>query len=659
MTGDYRWVETFDDLIRAIDCTFAATGRPVEVACRVDAGDTGSGAAIGFTMAAGAADCLALPGDPAETLPEPVLAGLRHLLTSPRIRLRGADFKADMGWLAARLGIACGNFAFDPLLAGALLDENRANSLAAYARLYAEIEGESNEGESNDGKEEPAPREKLLRRLGRAVDAAFQSAAAIRRELLASPALAHFYVRLLHPASLAFGRLERRGVVASRERFEALRVELEGEQGQGGALADLDRQVLALLPGRLRMKYADNLSVRPALLRDFFFGTAGLHLKPRLVTPRHGEPSTAKAHLAMFHDVPEAAAMVALLDARSSAAKMLSAYVKGFLKHLHPDGRFHPAYMLFAGRSDDGDESGGGTVTGRTSARDPAIQTVPKRGTWAKKLRRCFVAPPGMAIWSADAAQGELKIAACLADEANMLAAYRAGLDLHAVTGASMMDLPTDAFMALAADVTDREKMERFELGRFKAKAANFGLLYGMQAKGFVRYAWQTFKMVLTEAQAQEMIDRFFATYPGLLDWHEAARRRAHRDGAVANPFGRVRHLPWIRSQDRQVASRAERQAINAPVQSTLSDLTCWALAEIDRQIPEAQPCAMIHDAVVGYCPEDRAEEIGRRIVEVAGTLPIETMCGWRPQLRFTFDHEYGPDMGSMTKMKGIAKPSS
>lgn len=635
MTGDYRWVEDFDDLIRAIDCTFADTGRPVEVAADC-AGDGGTVLAIGFSMAAGAADCL----DLAHELPDPVVESLRTLLTSPRIRLRGANFKADMGWLAARLGIDCTNFAFDPLLTGSLLDENRSNSLATYTRLYTEIE----EGTSHDP---------LLYRLGRAVDAVFQSAAAIRHELLASPALAHFYVSLLHPASLAFGRLERHGVLASRERFEALRVELEGEDGRGGALADLDRQVLALLPGRLRMKYADNLSVRPAMLRDFFFGTAGLHLKPRMVTPRQGEPSTAKAHLAMFHDVPEAAAMVEVLEARSAAAKMLSAYVKGFLKHLHADGRFHPSYMLFAGRADDGDTADSGTVTGRTSARDPAIQTVPKRGTWAKKLRRCFVAPPGMAIWSTDAAQGELKIAACLADEANMLAAYRAGLDLHAVTGASMMDMPTDAFMALAADVQDREKMERFELGRFKAKAANFGLLYGMQAKGFVRYAWQTFKMVLSETQAQGMIDRFFATYPGLLDWHETARKRARRDGAVANPFGRVRHLPWIRSSDRQVASRAERQAINAPVQSTLSDLTCWALSEIDRQIPDARPCAMIHDAVLGYCPEDRAEEIGRRIVEVAGNLPIETMCGWRPQLRLTFDHEYGPDMGSMVKMKG------
>lgn len=641
MTGDYRWVDDFDDLIRAIDCTFAETGRPVEVAADCVADDP-AGPAVGFTMAAGAADCLCLAG----TVSDHAVEGLRTLLTSPRIRLRGANFKTDMVWLAGRLGIECTNFAFDALLAGSLLDENRSNSLATYTRLYTAID-------EDERAEEGTPRDRLLQRLGRAVDAAYQSAAAVRQELLASPALAHFYVTLVHPASLAFSRLERRGVLASRARFEALRVELEGEDGKGGALADLDRQVRGLLPGRLRMKYADNLSVRPALLKDFFFGTSGLALKPRMATPRTGEPSTAKAHLAMFHDVPAAAAMVAVLEARSAAAKILSTYVKGFLKHLRADDRFHPSYMLFAGRAFDGDDSDSGTVTGRTSARDPAIQTVPKRGTWAKKLRRCFVAPPGMAIWSTDAAQGELKIAACLAGEANMLAAYLAGLDLHAVTGAAMLDMDTDTFMALSADVHAREKMERFELGRHKAKASNFGLLYGMQAEGFVRYAWQTFKMVLTKAQAQAMIDRFFATYPGLLAWHEAARKRARRDGAVANPFGRVRHLPWIRSSDRQVASRAERQAINAPVQSTLSDLTCWALSEIDRQIPEAQPCAMIHDAILGYCPEDRADEIGRQIVEVAGNLPIETQCGWRPQLRFTFDHEHGPDMGSMVKMKG------
>ncbi len=109
-----------------------------------------------------------------------------------------------------------------------------------------------------------------------------------------------------------------------------------------------------------------------------------------------------------------------------------------------------------------------------------------------------------------------------------------------------------------------------------------------------MRYAWQTFKMVLSEAQARGMIDRFFATYPGLLDWHETARRQARRDGAVANPFGRVRHLPWIRSSDRQAASRAERQAINAPVQSTLSDLTCWAF-ERDRP-PDPRSAALRHD---------------------------------------------------------------
>mgnify|MGYP000945007934 FL=1 len=112
--------------------------------------------------------------------------------------------------------------------------------------------------------------------------------------------------------------------------------------------------------------------------------------------------------------------------------------------------------------------------------------------------------------------------------------------------------------------------------------------------------------------------------------------------------------MPLIASKDAALASRAERQAVNSPVQSTLSNLTEWALVEIEKHIPEAPLCAMIHDAGMGYCPEDRAEELGKRIVEVASSLPIEQKFGWKPQLELTFDFEHGPDMGSMTKMKRV-----
>lgn len=660
-TGQYRWVEDFSDLVQSIEQAFAASGRPVDVAgdCETLGLHPYGGAPIvayGFTDRAGFADCVYLKEVATEAHARRLIDQTRWLLTSPKVKMKGANFKYDMMWFGERLKIECANFAFDTLLAGSLVNENRSNSLGQHAKLYTPLGGydDAFAARHDKARMDRVPKDELLQYLGGDIDAVFRTAEAIRQELLSVPALANFYVTIRHPSALTFGRMERTGLLASRERFRALQVELEGEHGNGGLLAELDRKAIALLPGKLRFKYADDLNInRPALLKDYFFSPAGLNLKPRIVTPGKGEPSTARTHLAMFFDVPEAREMVQTLAHRGTAAKVLSTYVKGFLKHLRPDDRFHASYMLFVGTLFDGDDDVSGARTSRTSAKDPPVQTVPKHWkdksgpNWPHKLRRCFPAPPGYVMWSTDAAQGELKIAACLADEATMIGAYRAGMDLHALTGSAMLDTSYEAFMALR----DSDP-EQFDLGRFKAKAANFGMLYLVSAKGFVRYAWDNYRMVLSEAEAQSMIDRFFARYPGLTGWHERSRQQAHRDGYVMSPLGVVRHLPLIHSTEWKIASKAERQAVNSPVQSTLSNLTEWALVEIEKHVPEAPLCAMIHDAGLGYCPEDKVEEIGKRIVEVASTLPIEQKFGWKPQLRFTFDFEHGPDMGSMTKMK-------
>jgi DNA polymerase I-like protein with 3'-5' exonuclease and polymerase domains len=670
--GHYRWVDDFSDLIQSIEQRYAATGRPVDVAgdsetLSLHPYDGAPIVAYGFTILAGFADCVYVKDITTEAHAKRLIGQTRWILTSPKVKMKGANFKYDMMWFGERLKIECTNFAFDTLLAGSLVNENRSNSLGWHAKLYTPLGGydDAFNAKHDKARMDLVPRDDLLAYLGGDIDAVFRTADAIRQELLSVPALTNFYLTIRHPSALTFGRLERNGLLASRERFRALQVELEGPHGNGGLLAELDRKALALLPAKLRFKYADDLNInRPALLKDYFFTPMGLNLKPRIITPGKGEPSTARTHLAMFFDVPEAREMVQTLAHRRTAAKVLSTYVKGFLKHLRPDDRFHASYMLFVGTLFDDDDEVSGARTNRTSAKDPPIQTVPKHWkdksgpNWPKKLRQCFPAPPGHVMWSTDAAQGELKIAACLAGEQTMIRAYRAGMDLHALTGSAMLDMTYDAFMELKE--TDPEQ---FDLGRFKAKASNFGMLYLVSAKGFVRYAWEQYRMVLTEAQAQAMIDKFFARYPGLTKWHERSRKAAHRDGYVMSPLGVVRHLPLIHSKEWQIASKAERQAVNSPVQSTLSNLTEWALVEIEKHVPEAPLCAMIHDSGMGYCPEDKVEELGKRIVEVASTLPIEQKFGWKPQLKFNFDFEYGPDMGSMTKMKvaanSVSTPSS
>ena len=216
--------------------------------------------------------------------------------------------------------------------------------------------------------------------------------------------------------------------------------------------------------------------------------------------------------------------------------------------------------------------------TGRTSARDPAIQTLPKHSKWAKKLRKAYIAPPGHVILNVDFSQGELRICAVLANEPTMIKAYQAGIDLHAMTAAQLSGYEYNEFMALPEDVRD-------EL-RFGGKAGNFGLIYGMQHKGFREYAYTTYGVSMTDEEAYIKREKFFELYSRLLAWHETYKQYAHQYQMVRSPLGRIRHLPLIASKDNDMVSQAERQAINC-----LSD---------DTQMLTVRGWCNVDDLVVG-----------------------------------------------------------
>ena len=171
----------------------------------------------------------------------------------------------------------------------------------------------------------------------------------------------------------------------------------------------------------------------PSILQEYFFTPHGLNLKPLELTPKDQKPSLTKSHLrAVAEGVPAAAAMIEEMTIGDTAGKTLSTFVEGFLKHLRPDGRFHPSYMLFHGGFGDDEDDESGTVTGRLSAKEPAIQTLPKKKpkfgqNWPKRLRQCFPAPPGKIIFVIDYSQGELKVVACIAPEKTMIQAFLDG----------------------------------------------------------------------------------------------------------------------------------------------------------------------------------------------------------------------------------------
>jgi DNA polymerase I-like protein with 3'-5' exonuclease and polymerase domains len=582
---------------------------------------------------------------------------IKWLLTSPKVKLRGANLKFDLVWIETKWGIHCTNFKFDTLLVGSILDENRSNSLNLHAKVYTAMGGYDDELNSkyDKGKMEDIPLDDLLPYAGGDTDACHQVADTLRDELTEDHQLTRFYVKILHPAARAFEKIERNGIVVDVEKMHALREELRGV-----IKASTDRQ-LSLLPTMMRTKYRERIEEQiaqgknpmlPSIVKEYFFSPRGLNLTPKEVTEKTKEPSLAKSHLRQFADNPDAKAMVAAMTEGDSASKTHSTFVDGFLKHLRPDGRFHPTFMLYKGDFNDEADNESGTNTGRLSAKDVAIQTLPKKTTWAKKLRECYPAPKGKVCVSVDYSQGELKVVACVAPEPTMINAYLEGLDLHAVTGAKLAQVDVQEFLTWK-DHTDTALAALFEKYRGNAKPANFGLLYGMSAEGFQAYAWAAYGLKITLEEATKMRDAFFELYPGLLDYHDNQREIVRVSQMVRSPLGRLRHLPMIRSWDRAVKSKAERQAINSPIQSCLNDMMLWAVALIDDAYPngEIEMVATIHDALIAYVPEQDHQLWAARIVEIMANLPLHEM-GWIPPLKFTADAEAGPDLAHMSKLK-------
>ena len=670
--GDYKWVSDYGDMIAWIEARFEQTGKPVDVS--TDTETMGlypwypdkDFVSIAFTARPNTSEMLYLgPHFEAEVEPDtskPLFDQIKWLLTSPKVRLRMANGKYDLIWIKEKWGIDCTNFKFDTLLVGSLLNENRVNSLNLHAKLMTPLgayDDAFNDSEDK-GKMELIDPAKLRVYQGGDTDACQQVADTLRNELSQDAELTRFYVTILHPAARAFEKIERTGLLIDKDKYEQVGVDARK------VIKESQDLQLSLLPNKMRIKFRERIEEQladgknpmlPSIIKAYFFSPDGLNLKPREITEKTGEPSTAKSHLQQFDDHPDAKAMVAAMTTGNKASKVLSTYVEGFLKHLRPDMRFHPSYMLFKGGFNDDADDESGTVTGRLAAKDCAIQTLPKKSLkgeikWADRLRECFISPPGKKMINADYSQGELKVVACVANEKTMIQSYLDGLDLHAVTGAKLGNVDFKEFMSWS-DSADKNLSSQYKSIRDRAKPANFGLLYGMSAEGFQGYCWAQYGIKLTLDEAEAMRAGFFELYPGLLVYHDQQRKLVEKQEYVRSPLGRIRHLPIIRSPDRKTRSSAGRMAINSPIQSTLNDMLLWAVALLDDAYPnrEIETCATIHDALVAYVPEDDAEMWCGRIVEVMQNLPLDKF-GWKPQLKFTADVEMGYDMAHLEKVK-------
>jgi DNA polymerase-1 len=257
-------------------------------------------------------------------------------------------------------------------------------------------------------------------------------------------------------------------------------------------------------------------------------------------------------------------------------------------------------------------------VTGRLASANPNLQNIPIRTDVGRRVRQGFIAAPGNVLLSVDYSQIELRIVAHMAKDEAMLAAFRAGQDIHATTAAAIYGIPLEA-------VTKEQRRH--------AKAINFGLIYGMSAYGLTRTT------ELTLAEAEDFVAAYFKRFPGVKRYLDETRRLAARQGYVETLLGRRRYFPALKSQlNRNLKNREEREAINAPIQGTAADIVKIAMLRIPQALREAdlhgQMLLQVHDEIVLECPKDELMATARIVQQVMESaypmsIPLSSEAHW------------------------------
>lgn len=366
----------------------------------------------------------------------------------------------------------------------------------------------------------------------------------------------------------------------------------------------------------------------------------GFRLKPKVFTEttarledsRRVPSVSSKNHLPFFFDE---CPFTRELAEYIKTERLLGTNIKGFKnKYIH-DGMVRPTYRL------------DNTVTGRTSSEEPNGQNFPKKGIRAKQYRRIFVAPTGHYLIEADYSQAELRVAASLANETTMIGIYRNGGDIHKETGALVAGTSRQEFASLPKS-TQKDY-------RQKAKAVNFGFLYGMWYKKFVSYAKTDYGVEFTDAEAERLQKGYFRKFPNLTKWHDKVRAFVRENKYVRSYTGRIRHLPTVDSENEWVAAEAERQGINTGVQEVASSMGIMAAARLNDEVDEQylSVVAFVHDAIYAYVPCEYLEWGIGTLKGYMESVPFKEWFGVELKVPMVADASFGANMGDMVELPG------
>ena len=401
----------------------------------------------------------------------------------------------------------------------------------------------------------------------------------LSKRIEADEKLGFVYGRIEMPVLPVLFRMERNGVLLDRAKLEAQSHELGRELLQ----KEQDAYAAAGQPFNLGS---------PKQIQEILFDRLKLPVKKK--TPS-GQPSTDEdslAELALDHPLPK------LILEHRALSKLKSTYTDKLPKSLNPrTGRVHTTYSQTT------------AVTGRLSSNEPNLQNIPIRTPAGRRIRECFIAPPGARIVSADYSQIELRIMAHLSADENLRRAFSAGEDIHRATAGEVFGKPLQ-------EVGPDE--------RRVAKVINFGLIYGMSSFGVAQ------NLGIDRSTAQTYIDRYFARYPGSKRYMDQTRQRARELGYVETVFGRRLWLPELRSGAPVRRQAAERAAINAPMQGTAADLIKLAMVAVqswlDSSALASKLIMQVHDELVFEVPEHElalVQDNVKRLMQSVASLDV------------------------------------
>lgn len=467
---------------------------------------------------------------------------------------------------------------FDTMLAHYNLDENERHGLKDLSMRYFGDDGYDIPLEWKQGKAGPV--DKHCEYLGKDLYYTTRLKRIFLKQFKEEPDAYRLFMNLTMPLSTLYTKIEARGVPINDKKLEESRDYWQEQADRSNK--ELKQYSKGWVPpANKKGKVPEPNFGSPQQLVDLLF--RHLKLKPLDKTPK-GAYSTSESVLKRLdHPICKA-----ILDNRE-ANKNLSTFIESWKSRMDEHGRIHPTFKIH------------GTVTGRPSCEEPNLQQTPRD----PRIRSIIDAPKGWVLVEADYSQAELRLTADVSGEPTLLETYRTGGDVHTLTVQRIFGI-----------------MKPSDDERKKAKAINFGFIYGMWWKKFIIYARDNYGVTFNEKEAEKIRKKFFQTY-NLEDWHKKQKRLARAQGYVMNKIGRKRRLPNAMLPDRGTynphKSEAERQAINSPIQSLASDINLLAAIEVDQKIDNSvcQIVGSVHDCILILIKEGHVEKTLLQIKQI------------------------------------------